>query len=239
MAEKLVKICGLKTVEAAECAISNGANLLGVILVPNRSRTVDDATAREISRIAKSHQRISSKELIAKIEEIKVTEKDYDKWFDKMVELIIANGPYLVGVFRNQSIDEVNSKIEKADLDFVQLHGSEDFDEYINNIEVPVITRYVLDSPKLLKSLEPKKHILTLLDSEAGGEGIKLNWEQVDEFGKTENARYILAGGLNPENIHEAINLNGCVGVDVSGGVETNGMKDLAKIKKFLENARN
>lgn len=233
--EPVVKICGLKTVEAAECAIENGADLLGVIMVPNRARTVDDEVLKLISKMVKTKQKISSRQLL---QQIRVLESEGAEYFETVKSLILENGPYLVGVFRNQPLETIKEKVEQLQLDFVQLHGSENFEEYIKELDVPVITRYVLDSPKLHDSNLVNRHVLSLLDSELGGEGKLISWDDASEFGQRHGGRYLLAGGLTPENVLEAVRLEGCVGVDVAGGVETDGAKDLVKIKKFIENAK-
>lgn len=224
----LVKICGLKDVEAAEVALDNGAAMLGFILVPGRARTVDLKVARDIVQLCKQRQKMSSKRLYNLL--------DKDNWTQSAYKLIQENGPYAVGVFRNQSVAEINECVATLGLDFVQLHGSEPRDEYIAQIRVPVITRFVPDD-KQLHEVNKQSQVLTLFDSEAGGEGQKLDWEELSQWSTQSGASFVLAGGLTPDNVHEAVRIAGVVGVDVSGGVETNGVKDHAKIRTFLRNA--
>ncbi|ANZ73804.1 BA75_01839T0 [Komagataella pastoris] len=234
----LVKICGLQSLEAAETAVDNGASLVGVIMVPGRDRTVKQEVAREISqmvrqkRMSKNSRYLDSRQL----------RKDWDNrpledWFDYNVKEINSNGPFLVGVFRNQSIEEIQQAIHTHGLDFVQLHGSEDFDSYIRNIPVPVITRYTDNAVDGLTGEDlATKRALVLLDSELGGEGKTIDWARAHEFGE-HRGKYLLAGGLTPDNVAHARSHAGCIGVDVSGGVETNASKDLDKITQFIKNA--
>lgn len=241
MVQKLVKVCGLKTTEAADTAILHGASLLGTILVPNRARTVDPEIARAISKLCREKRAtnkskyISSKDLKKYVNSLEIQGPE---WFEKVAQTIIENGPYLVGVFRNQTIEDVKKISDELNIDIVQLHGSEDVDEYVSSIELPIIPRFVLDKPEFENSLNTHKFLIPLLDSEAGGEGKLIDWDDATTFGTSMNGRYILAGGLNPDNVSNALKVDGCFGVDVSGGVETNGVKDNDKIKSFVFNAK-
>lgn len=240
MTKKIVKVCGLKTEDAGKIAIDNGASLLGVILVPNRARTIDNETAKKISnlckqkRIEKGSKYISSTDLLHYVESLNIQGPE---WFEKVSELIVENGPYLVGVFRNQSLDDVKSITDFLNIDIVQLHGSENVEEYVNELKLPVIPRFVLSKPGIEKALITHKFLLPLLDSESGGEGKLISWDDASVFGTDKNGRYILAGGLTPENVTSALKVKGCFGVDVSGGVETDGVKDALKIESYVRNA--
>lgn len=240
MPKKIVKICGIKSEDAAETAITSGASLLGTILVPNRARTVDPVSARKISklcyerRLENGSKFLSSKDLLRYVRSLDATGAT---WFEKVSEVLVENGPYLVGVFRNQPLEEVIRISRDDKIDIVQLHGSEDIDQFVSALELPVIPRFVLSKPGIENALSTHKFLLPLFDSEKGGEGKLVNWEDASKFGNDMNGRYILAGGLTPENVGSALGVEGCYGVDVSGGVETGGNKDNVKIRKFVENA--
>lgn len=140
-----------------------------------------------------------------------------------------------VGIFVNEDIDFVNAIASKAGLDIVQLHGQEDMD-YIKKINKPVIKSF--DNYNKIDCYDIKD-ITILLDSSVGGSGQRFDWislplEQIE-------AKFILAGGLNPENVVQAMEFFGdkILGVDVSSGIETDGVKDLAKIKSFIERTKN
>lgn len=199
--EMIAKICGLQSVEAAQQAVDNGADLIGVICVPNRKRTVDPEIARSISKICH------------------------------------GTGTRLVGVFRNQPKEEVRQLAQEYELDVVQLHGDEDWQEYASYVGLPLLKRVVFPRDVSLVSQMDGEVCTPLFDSEAGGSGEKLDWQAIGSwFQDSQLTRgYLLAGGLSPDNVVEALRVPGVVGVDVSGGVETDGTKDLAKIKQFLE----
>ncbi|CAR25648.1 hypothetical protein ZYGR_0A02130 [Zygosaccharomyces rouxii] len=203
MSKMVVKICGLQSVEAAQVAIDNGADLLGVICVPNRKRTVDAEVAKSISNLCRS----------------------------KNVKL--------VGVFRNQSKEDVAKIAQDYNLNVVQLHGDEDWKEYDSFIPLPIIKRLVFPRDVEILSQLQNTDCQPLFDSEAGGTGEKLDWQSIGKWYSDANLSngYILAGGLNPDNVRDALKIPGVIGVDVSGGVESDGMKDNEKIKTFLFNA--
>ncbi|AWU75579.1 uncharacterized protein C5L36_0B08250 [Pichia kudriavzevii] len=239
---KIIKVCGLKTADAAYTAIENGANLLGVILVPNRARTVDPQQAIEISKLCRA-KRISNGSRFVDSRDLLNYMRNIDEvgpeWFEISVNQVTENGPFLVGVFRNQPLEDVIKASKELNLDFVQLHGSENVDDYSSQLDIPVISRFVLNKPGIENALMTHKFIIPLLDSEVGGEGKLIDWDDASSFGDKMKGRYILAGGLTPENVDQALNVSGCCGVDVSGGVETEGVKDLGKVKAFVVNAKN
>jgi phosphoribosylanthranilate isomerase len=227
----LVKICGLKDLESAQVALDSGADLLGMILVPNRARTVEIPAAKQISQLVQSRRPKTSTsiDLHSKL--------DRTNWTLSVHDNLKQQGPFLVGVFRNQSVEEINSLVDEIGLDFVQLHGSEPRKEYISKLSVPVITRFVPNDPEIETASDPDQ-ILSLFDSEAGGEGIKLNWDGLGDWAKESNSKFVLAGGLTPDNVSVAVRVHGVIGVDVSGGVETDGIKDHQKIRDFIKNAK-
>ncbi len=225
--DPIVKICGLTTVDAAEVAIESGADLLGMIMVPNRQRTVDLDIAKQISvkvREARDSRASTSTE---------TKEKD---WFDLHINRIKQEGPFLVGVFRNQPLSTILEYCQSIPLDYVQLHGSEDRSQYIPQIPVPVIARFVPKADDFKESVQTGLHALPLIDGEVGGEGKLLDWNKLGI--DSAKGKYILAGGLNPDNVSSAVQVEGVIGVDVSGGVETSGKKDADKIREFIDAAR-
>lgn len=138
-----------------------------------------------------------------------------------------------VGVFVNESIEFVKNAVAIAGLDLVQLHGDEDMD-YIRQLSVPVI-KAVSDFAKTIQY----ENVILLLDSAKGGSGQAFDWKSVssDDF----KLPFFVAGGLNPDNVANAVQYfqdfpNFC-GVDVSSGVETDGIKDLTKIRTFIKSA--
>lgn len=139
-----------------------------------------------------------------------------------------------VGVFVNEPIEFVEKAVEIAGLDIIQLHGQEDMN-YINQLSKPVF-KAISDFAKA----EEYSDATLLLDAAGGGTGTQFDWQSKS----IENIKlpFLVAGGLDPENIQSAVAHFKAhpkfIGVDVSSGVETDGVKDLEKIKAFVENAK-
>jgi anthranilate synthase/indole-3-glycerol phosphate synthase/phosphoribosylanthranilate isomerase len=140
----------------------------------------------------------------------------------------------------NQPLSYVLAQQQKLDLDVVQLHGSEPL-EWASLIPVPVIRKF---APGDLGIARRAYHTLPLLDSGAGGSGELLEGAGVQKvLNSDEGLRVILAGGLNPDNVVDIVDKLGkagskVVGLDVSSGVETNGVQDLEKIRTFVTAAK-
>ncbi|KAJ5247537.1 hypothetical protein N7468_002520 [Penicillium chermesinum] len=233
----LVKICGTRSAEAAQIAIEAGADLIGIIQVPGRSRTVSDEVAISISKVVKSTPRPNTQ-----INEIQETPKPTSsEWFEHSTQVLRhPSRALLVGVFMNQPLSYVLSQQQKLSLDVVQLHGSEPL-EWASLIPVPVIRKF---APGDIGIARRAYHTLPLLDSGSGGSGQLLEEDWVQKVLESdEGLRVILAGGLNPENVVDVVKKLGnsssrVVGLDVSSGVETGGTQDLDKIRSFVKAAK-
>ncbi|KAJ5752850.1 hypothetical protein N7520_009767 [Penicillium odoratum] len=234
----LVKICGTRSAEAAQAAIEAGADLIGIIQVPGRSRTVSDDVALQISHVVKSTPRpsVQSPDAAQQISNATALE-----WFDHSTAVLRnPSRALLVGVFMNQPLSYVLAQQQKLSLDVVQLHGSEPL-EWASLIPVPVIRKF---APGDIGISRRAFHNLPLLDSGAGGSGQLLDGANVQKtLDSDEGLRVILAGGLTSENVVDAVKNLGksglkVVGLDTSSGVETNGAQDLDKIRAFVKAAK-
>jgi phosphoribosylanthranilate isomerase len=141
-----------------------------------------------------------------------------------------------VGVFVNPSKERVEEVVLKTGIDLVQLHGDET-PEFCKTIPYPMIKAFSIESAADLANIHEFPCEYVLLDGPKGkyrgGNGISFDWGILSEFDFKEK-KVILAGGLNPQNVTAAIMETKADMVDVSSGVETNGQKDLGKIKTFL-----
>ncbi|MGE8079353.1 phosphoribosylanthranilate isomerase [Peribacillus loiseleuriae] len=144
-----------------------------------------------------------------------------------------------VGVFVNESVEEISRIAEYAGLDIIQLHGTES-QEIASQLSLPVIKAITIHSIEDLIQVQEWKTEYILLDlpkNQTAPIKKTLNWEEMK--GKIPYSKHIfLAGGLSPENIETAVKLIQPYAVDVSSGVETEGTKDLAKIKAFIREAQ-
>ena len=152
-----------------------------------------------------------------------------------------VKGPGKVGVFVNQPLSEVLEIADRCRLDYLQLHGWESPD-YCRSLNRPVI-RACRVGPDFTPAAVPDYPAdYLLLDSfvpgQPGGTGIPFDWNTVNLRIGRPRQKFLVAGGLNPKNVSEAIQILKPDGVDVSGGVETDGVKDSGKIRQFIAAAR-
>jgi anthranilate synthase / indole-3-glycerol phosphate synthase / phosphoribosylanthranilate isomerase len=230
----LVKICGTRKAETAAEAIRAGADLIGIILVPGRGRHVPYKDAVAISKVV-HESRITTGRVVS--DRISRQASDF---FANAASNISSHRPLLVGVFQNQPLEEVLELQKAYELDIVQLHGNEPL-EWANSIPVPVIRTFKPSQPELRRR---GYHTVPLLDSGIGGTGQKIDMDDVNSvLAKDPELRVLLAGGLNPENVAHAVRVAGelgdrIIGVDVSSGVEENGIQSVAKIHAFIKAAR-
>ena len=224
----LVKICGTRTAEAATAAIDAGADFIGMILVPGTKRFVSDETALSIAKA------VHTGKPVAKAQS-SVASKDTSDFFSFTGDILRKRGPLLVGVFMNQSLEEVLEKQRLYNLDIVQLHGNEPL-EWASLIPVPVMRKFKPGQPGIgLRGY----HAISLLDSGAGS-GEKLNVEAVKAtLEKDDHLSVMLAGGLDDSSVAESVSALGSaadkvLGLDVSSGVEVDGKQSLEKIRSFV-----
>ena len=156
-------------------------------------------------------------------------------------EIVRALPPFVVtvGVFVDELPERVNAIAAFCDLDRVQLHGNETPGD-CERIERPVIKAFRVrpDAPLPLADYHVNALLLdTFVDDAPGGTGQRFNWTRAVEAKR--HGRVILAGGLTPENVGEAIRLVEPYAVDVVTGVEASpGRKDTGKVRRFLRNVR-
>ncbi|THA36330.1 phosphoribosylanthranilate isomerase [Streptomyces sp. A1547] len=140
-----------------------------------------------------------------------------------------------VGVFRGQSVEEVRRLAEESGVRGVQLHGDEG-PEYYEALRAPGRTLLRATALHVGRCGEYGEDLL-LIDAPDPGSGKPWNWAS-QEFTAPEG-RWLLAGGLNPGNVREAVATTGAWGVDVSSGVERErGVKSPDLIRAFIEAAR-
>jgi len=144
-----------------------------------------------------------------------------------------------VGVFVNESVERIRETMRTTGIRMVQLHGDEP-PSYVDEIEGPVLRSVTLDTVGEATRAWPSDTTL-LLDAadtvRRGGTGAVVDWSRAAKVAR--ERRVVLAGGLTPHNIDEAITRVRPVGVDVSSGVESSpGVKDFDKVALFLANAR-
>ncbi len=212
-----VKICSIQETEHALAAAEAGADFVGLNFVPGARRCLSEQKANLIVRAYRQkHGR---------------------------------GRPRLVGIFADQPLEEVNRILDDCDLDMAQLSGNELL-EYCLQLSRPVIKAVHVPLgqriPEVLSTLEAvlgkleAVNILPLLDPDVadahGGTGATFDWNIAAQLAPLH--QFLMAGGLTPENVGKVVRDVGPWGVDVSSGVETDGMKDPEKIRAFVSQAR-
>jgi len=137
-----------------------------------------------------------------------------------------------VGVFVSPSLTELQEAILVANLDLVQIHGNFN-EDLLTEIGRPVIRAYQVKGA--LKDVSQQADYL-LFDAPLAGSGQTFDWQVFDK--SQIHQPFFIAGGLNAGNVQEAIQHFAPYAVDVSSGVETDGQKDLEKIKEFIERVK-
>ena len=149
-------------------------------------------------------------------------------------------GIFAVGVFVDQPVDEVASLLRENIIDIAQLHGNED-EEYISELRSvsgrPVIkalqyTKFS-DEESFLAAIRSSSADYVLIDSGTGS-GETFPWDTVRRIERP----YFLAGGLHPGNVSDAVRMLHPYAVDVSSGIETDGLKDKEKMTAFAASLR-
>ena len=211
------KICGLREAGHAVAAADAGADYLGFVFVPG--------VRRQLS-----------------IEQAEAVIKEYRR-------LRGSGGPKLVGIFANQPIEDVNAIVSQCRLDLVQLCG-EERPAYWERVAAPVIKQIRVHDEGRLDDLIPdtmrrvgevaSHGYGALLDKGEpgflGGTGRRFDWRFAAEVARCHD--FLLAGGLSPDNVASAIATVNPWGVDVSSGVESDGVKDPEKIAAFAREVR-
>jgi phosphoribosylanthranilate isomerase len=161
---------------------------------------------------------------------------------EKAAEIIGALPPFIstVGLFVNAEADFVNLTAEKCLLDKVQLHGDET-PEFCKLIVRPVVKVFRVkgeDSIRPMKDYRVSGYLLDAFSPDAyGGTGMTFNWE-IAKMGR-QYGPVILAGGLTPDNVRQAVEIVRPYAVDVSSGVEAlPGSKDPDKVREFIRKAK-
>ena len=138
-----------------------------------------------------------------------------------------------VGVFISPSRAELLEAVDKVGLDFVQVHGQV-VDKLFENLPCGSIQAVQVDERGHVPNSQAD---YLLFDAPVAGSGQTFDWGQLDT---TELAQpFFIAGGLNEDNVEEAIQHFTPYAVDVSSGVETDGQKDHEKIRRFIERVKN
>jgi phosphoribosylanthranilate isomerase len=240
-----VKICGLRDAETAVETAKAGADFIGLMFAESKRRV----TPQECHDIVEALRglRQPGPQGAAEFDGPARGEVSARTWLGAWNEAIddgVARWrPLVVGVFADQPVDDVNDIADAAGLDLVQLSGGEDA-AFAAKVHRPVIRVIHVGeqttADDVFDAVEPGSSAGFLLDTDSGGArggtGASFDWSVAAEI--AERWPFMLAGGLTPENVVAAIEHVHPWAVDVSSGVETDGKKDIDKIRAFIRAAK-
>ena len=240
-----VKICGCRSVETALVAVEAGADFVGLMFAPSSRRRIDLEDASEIVRALGSP--LAGIEMDTPPALFRTESNDLRSWFEHgasaLERMLERKRPLTVGVFAGNDPEEINEIVDECGIDLIQLSGGEPWSAcLLANRQVIKVLHVGADeaAAAALSRIETASAMAVMLDkgSDAafGGTGETLDWAVAAEVAAA--MPVWLAGGLTPENVAEAIRAVRPWAVDVSSGVEAEGMKDAAKIRAFIEAAR-
>ena len=211
-----VKMCGISKVETIPAVVEAKPDYMGLVFAPSKRQvTVDQAKIL--------------------VEEL---HRGYAKKYGSDTEHDKNDTIKTVGVFVNETVDNLVTIANEANLDAVQLHGDED-ETFIQslkertNVEVwkAVQIRSAADVEKWIDSSADMLLFDAYHKDERGGTGEIFDWSSLDAFERP----FMLAGGIDSTNVARAIRTVRPYGIDISSGIETNGVKDDEKITAFTK----
>ena len=211
-----VKMCGISKVETIPAVVEAKPDYMGLVFAPSKRQvTVDQAKIL--------------------VEEL---HRGYAKKYGSDTEHDKNDTIKTVGVFVNETVDNLVTIANEANLDAVQLHGDED-EAFIQslkertNVEVwkAIQIRTAADTEKWIDSSADMLLFDAYHKDERGGTGEVFDWSSLDAFERP----FMLAGGIDSTNVARAIRTVRPYGIDISSGIETNGVKDDKKITAFTK----
>ena len=220
-----VKMCGISKVETIPAVVEAKPDYMGLVFAPSKRQvTVDQAK----TLVEELHKQYANR-----------YNRDAEQYSNQT--LIHQEFIKTVGIFVNETLDNLVTIATEVNLDAVQLHGDED-EAFIQslkgrtNVEVwkAVQIRSAADAEAWIDSSADMLLFDAYHKDERGGTGEVFDWSCLDEFERP----FMLAGGIDSTNVARAIRTVRPYGIDISSGIETEGVKDDEKIKAFTNIVR-
>lgn len=220
-----VKMCGISKIETIPAVIEANPDYMGLVFAPSKRQVTVDQAKSLVKELHKQYGNRYSRD------EVQCSNQT----------LIHQEFIKTVGIFVNETLDNVVTIATEVNLDAVQLHGDED-EAFIQslkertNVEVwkAVQIRSATDAEAWIDSSADMLLFDAYHKDERGGTGEVFDWSCLDEFERP----FMLAGGIDSTNVARAIRTVRPYGIDISSGIETEGVKDDEKIKAFTNIVR-
>ena len=223
-----VKMCGISKVDTIPAIIDAKPDYMGLVFAPSKRQVTVDQAKTLVEELYKQN-------VVGNNSEAEQTEP--------VTSLDTASSETIktIGVFVNETVENLLKIAEEVKLDVIQLHGDED-ESFIqilkeqSNVEVwkAVQVRSAADAEKWIDSSADMLLFDAYHKDERGGTGEVFDWSSLDEFERP----FMLAGGIDSTNVARAIRTVRPYGLDISSGIETNGVKDNEKMKAFTNIVR-
>lgn len=218
-----VKMCGISKVETIPAVVEAKPDYMGLVFAPSKRQVTVDQAKILVSELHKQYANRYNRNVI--------------QWSNDVVQEFIKT----VGIFVNETLDNLVTIATEVNLDAVQLHGDED-EAFIQslkertNVEVwkAIQIRSAADAEAWIDSNADMLLFDAYHKDERGGTGEVFDWSCLDEFERP----FMLAGGIDSTNVARAIRTVRPYGIDISSGIETEGVKDDEKIKAFTNIVR-
>ena len=233
-----IKMCGISKVETIPAIVDAKPDYMGLVFAPSKRQVTVEQAKTLVEELHKQYEKACG-EVTAPMN----TDTAQDSQDSQ--EFVQGNSNFenikTVGVFVNETVENLLKIAEEVKLDVIQLHGDED-ETFIQslkectNVEVwkAVQVRSATDAEKWIDSSADMLLFDTYHKDERGGTGEVFDWSSLDEFERP----FMLAGGMDSTNVARAIRTVRPYGIDISSGIETEGVKDDEKIKAFTNIVR-
>ncbi|MDU6784995.1 MAG: bifunctional indole-3-glycerol-phosphate synthase TrpC/phosphoribosylanthranilate isomerase TrpF [Veillonella sp.] len=218
-----VKMCGISKIETIPAVIEANPDYMGLVFAPSKRQVTVDQAKTLVEELHKQY--------------VNRYNRDAEQYSNDVVQEFIKT----VGIFVNETLDNLVTIATEVNLDAVQLHGDED-EAFIQslkertNVEVwkAVQIRSAADAEAWIDSSADMLLFDAYHKDERGGTGEVFDWSSLDEFERP----FMLAGGIDSTNVARAIRTVRPYGIDISSGIETEGVKDDEKMKAFTNIVR-
>ena len=236
-----IKMCGISKVETIPAIVDAKPDYMGLVFAPSKRQVTVAQAKTLVDELHKQYEKIYG-EVTAPMNTD--TAQDSQDSQDNQ-EFVQGNSNFekikTVGVFVNETVENLLKIAEEVKLDVIQLHGDED-EAFIQslkgctNVKVwkAVQVRSAADAEKWIDSSADMLLFDAYHKDERGGTGEVFDWSSLDEFERP----FMLAGGMDSTNVARAIRTVRPYGIDISSGIETEGVKDDEKIKAFTNIVR-